>query len=262
MIKRITIILISFFAFISIAGLNGQEKKQYKYADEGLKEKSGHRLLKESWKKVYTGDIIDRSCKIVIGTVIDVKDTPDDDYYFHQATIKVERTLMGDTTEKEIIVKYIYPVGMSKERFLRSRNWENYIRKVVKMDPQEYLIKLNKGELGVPGQSIEPNFSFTKSERVLLYLSDIPANIHSFYDGTYDDVTGLYWGLADFFPYTEEKFYELQHCDGYYEVSKYRITEGNLVHRDYVPRKDAAPLDSVIKTIVKKVKDNNNRGIR
>jgi len=226
--NKITILLMSAFAFVLITGLNGQEKKPYPYADEGLEQKTGRRILKNSWDKITKGDNVDRSDKIIIGVVKEIQETPDDDYYYHKATIAVETTLMGDTTEKEVIVKYIHPVNMSPVRFLRGRNWESHVKHFFKVEPEKYKSDLLNGKIGTPGQNTTMSTTFLKDEKVLVYISKIPFDIHFYYDGVYDKESGLYRAapLADFFPYGDDKFYELQVCDGYYEViNKYTINE-------------------------------------
>lgn len=236
-------LLVLVFLIFYCANLIAQGKTVYPYADNGEGKYNGYKLSKASWQRITNNNLTKKADKIIIGIVKEIIDTPDDDFYFHQATIAVEKTLKGDTGEKDLIVKYVHPVGMSNERFLRSRNWKGYIRNVYKMEPEEFVRKLNSGLVSVPGQSGSNAFKFKLDQKVLLYLTGIPFSIHSYYDDPYNKETDFYIGvLGNFSPISEEHFYEIQECKGYYEIiSKYNIDNNGIVTHDnsnlFKPRK-------------------------
>ncbi len=164
---------------------------------------------------------------IIIGTVTEVKDTPDADFYFHQATISVERWIKGDATQKEVIVKYFYPIRMTVNRLVKGRNWENHVRKVYKKDPQQFLDEFEQKNKDAGFIIMRDDyFKFSEGEKVLVYLTSLPIELHKCYDTPYNEETNRYESVGDFWPYDEEKFKEIQECEGYYEVlaqNKYMI---------------------------------------
>lgn len=203
-----------------------------------------YELGKNAWKEIWEKLKLDSDNRekiadcIIIGTVKEVKDTPDADFYFHQATISVERWIKGDAIQKEILVKYVYPRRMTMERLVRGRNWENFVRKTYKMEPQQFLHEFEhkKEELLNSITSLSDYFKFTEGEKVLIYLTSLPIEIHCYYDNEYNEELGGYSFLGDHWPYDDAMLGEFLECEGYYEVlwsMKYTIKNDNTVSGTY-----------------------------
>lgn len=220
----------------------------------------GKNMWKETWEKLKLDS--DNKEKIadciIIGTVTEVKDTPDADFYFHQATISVERWIKGDATQKEVLVKYIFPARMTVERYMRGRNWEEHARRASKKEPQQLMKECKEKYNGIFNNFafITPYFEFTEGERVLVYLTSLPIEIHQYYDTPCIGESKCRLFLGDFWPYDEEKFREIQECEGYYEVlmeQKFLINADNTVVGNLYGRTDMN-LDELILEIKKKIK--------
>lgn len=196
------------------AGEKGKkDQKQGEQKIESQKSDSAYQLpwlsevppsIAEAWG---TGKGLTPEDCVIIGNVIEVKGTPDDDYYFTQIRVAVEQVVTGKLEreqEKEVLLKMVSGT-VSQERLKRTGIREMYLNYPKGIG----LVETNP--------DLEELYNIKVGTRIALHLTKYPWDLHQ-----------LYFGNKNLLP-TGRNITSIQRCSGYYEPLASWLVRGDSV---------------------------------